>query len=135
MNTAEMKDLSVQEKRALQAEESTHQGPHYEPAVDIFETSSALIVEADMPGVVPENLDINIRDNVLTLVGRVSAVEPRWKPLYDEYGIGHYSRQFRLGQQIDQTKIAAKMRDGVLTLELPKAESAKPRKINVETVS
>jgi HSP20 family protein len=132
--TNEMKDLAVQEKKELKAEEGTHQGVYFEPSVDIYETQKELVLVADIPGATPESLDVNIRDNVLTLTARVGDADARWKPIYQEYRLGHYSRQFRLGHQIDQAKINAKIKDGVLTLTLPKAEAAMPRKITVQTV-
>jgi len=135
MTTNEMKDLQVQEKKELKKEESTHAGVFFEPNVDIFETPNALTLFADVAGATAESLEINIRDSVLTLTARATRPEGRWKPLYTEYRLGDYSRQFRLGHQIDQTKISAKIRDGVLTLHLPKAEAAMPRKISVQTSS
>jgi HSP20 family molecular chaperone IbpA len=130
----EMKDLSVQEKRELKAEESTRSGLYFEPSVDIYETASSLTLIADVSGIRSENLEVNIRDSVLTLNGHVKELDERWKPIYEEYRIGHYTRQFKLGHQIDQAKITAVIKDGVLTLTLPKAEAAHPRRIQVQTV-
>jgi HSP20 family protein len=132
---SEMKDLSVQEKKELKQEQGTHQGAYFEPSVDIYETPKELVLVADIPGSTSEQLDVNIRDNVLTLTARVGDIDPRWKPIYQEYRLGHYSRQFRIGQQIDQAKINARIKDGVLTLGLPKAEAAQPRKITIQTQS
>ena len=133
MTQNEMKDLTVQEKRELKQEEGTRVGPYFEPHVDIFETPAALTVVGDVPGAAADQLEINLRENVLTLTARVKEPDKKWRPIYEEYRIGHYSRQFRIGHQIDQAKISAKMKDGVLTLNLPKVENAQPRKIKVTT--
>ncbi len=133
MTTQEIKDLQVQEKKELKTEQPTRQGVFFEPSVDIFETQNALTLLADVPGATASDLEVNIRDNVLTLTARTKKPDPRWKPLYEEYRLGDYTRQFRLGQQIDQGKISAKIKDGVLTLHLPKAEAALPRTITVQT--
>jgi HSP20 family protein len=133
MTKNDVKDLQVQEKKELRQEEHTRPGIFFEPAVDIYETQSALTLLADVPGATAENLEINIRDSVLTLTARANRPESRWKPVYEEYRLGDYARQFRLGHQIDQAKISAKIKDGVLTLHLPKAEAAMPRKIRVES--
>jgi len=125
-------DLPVREKQSTR-EQGTHQGPYFEPAVDIFETEDALTLLADMPGVDPESIETDLRENLLTISGRVTPTEPKWKVAYGEYQVGHFIRQFRLGQQIDQLKISAQFRDGVLTLTLPKADHAKPRRIKVVT--
>ena len=132
MTQNELKDLTVQEKRELKQEEGTRQGPYFEPAVDIYETPLALTVVADVPGTVSDNLEINLRESVLALTSRVTEPAKKWRPIYEEYRVGHYSRQFRIGHQIDQAKISAKMKDGVLTLSLPKVENAQPRKIKVQ---
>ena len=132
-NANEMKELTVQEKKELKKEAQTREGLFFEPSVDIYETQKELVLLADLPGAVAENLEIDIRDSVLTLTARAKTPEGKWRPLYEEYRVGHYSRQFRLGQQIDQAKISAKVKDGVLTLNLPKAEAALPRRIAVQT--
>jgi len=104
----------------------------YTPAVDIFETESAITVLADMPGVVPENLTIDLRESVLTLVGRVPAAENRREDaILREHSSGTFMRQFTLSEAIDQSKIDARLSDGVLRVELPKVEKAKPRQISV----
>ena len=132
-NTTELKDLSVQEKRELKGEEATRQGPYFEPHVDIYETQTALTLIADLPGSRAEDLEIDVRDSVLTLTARASAPESRWRAVHEEYRLGHYARQFRVGNLVDQGKISAKMKDGVLTLTLPKIDAVVPRKIKVES--
>lgn len=125
------KDLQAREKMEVKAAgESTRDVPVYIPAVDIYESADALILVADMPGVKPENVSIDIHDNQLILRGTVSLEESgKERILIQEYGVGDYSREFSLGRTIDQSKIEAGMKDGVLTLTLPKAETMKARKI------
>jgi HSP20 family protein len=114
--------------------ENTHAGPVYTPAVDIFETEQAITVLADMPGVEPSNLTIDLRENVLTLVGRVTSTEGNKESVVlREHRSGTFMRQFTLAETIDQTKIDAQLNDGVLRLELPKVAKAKPRQIAVRT--
>ena len=111
--------------------EQTRPGPVYMPAVDIFETDGAITVLADMPGVKPDQLEIDLPDNVLTLTGRAGAAPTGETDVLREYDAGTFFRQFTLAESIDQAKIDAKLADGVLRLELPKVERAKPRQITV----
>jgi HSP20 family protein len=129
------KDLQVQEKQEVQSEaEGTRNVPIYVPPVDIYESEQALILVADMPGVSSQNVDIDLKNNELSVRGTVSQKEPQGEHmLLKEYGVGDYYRQFTIGKLIDQSKIEASMKDGVLTLTLPKAELAKPRKISVKS--
>jgi HSP20 family protein len=127
-------EMTVREKRELQRQEGTREGVTFEPNVDIYETEDALTLVADVPGATAEDIDVDLRENVLTVTAGGSRVEERWKPVYREYRSGHYLRQFRLGQQIDQARISARIKDGVLTLTLPKAESALPKRIRVDTL-
>lgn len=128
------KDIQVREKKEVQTQaETTRNIPVYIPAVDIYETQDALTLVADMPGVSPENVDIDLRDDQLTIRGTVTLEGEGETVLLREYGVGDYYRQFTLGRIIDQSKIEAAMKDGVLTLTLPKVEKAKPRKVEVRT--
>jgi HSP20 family protein len=87
-----------------------------------------------MPGVTTDNLSIDLKDNVLTLTGEVAPFEEAdEQDILIEYEIGKYHRQFNLSSVIDQSKIDAKLNDGVLRLSLPKVEKATPRKIEVKT--
>jgi HSP20 family protein len=113
-------------------ETGTYAGPYFEPRVDIYETDDALVVSADVPGAQADDIETDVRDNLLTLTAQVQKLDDRWKPLHREYRTGHYVRQFRLGQHIDQGRISAEFKDGVLTLTLPKAEKAKPRRIEIK---
>ncbi|MEJ5349502.1 MAG: Hsp20/alpha crystallin family protein [Desulfosoma sp.] len=128
------KDIQVREKQEVQTQaETTRNIPVYMPAVDILETEEALTLVADMPGVSPENVDIDIRDDQLTIRGTVTLEGEGETVLLREYGVGDYFRQFTLGRIIDQSKIEASMKNGVLTLTLPKVDKAKPRKVEVKT--
>jgi HSP20 family molecular chaperone IbpA len=126
-------DIQKSDTGAVQSvPEPTHSGPVYTPTVDIFETESAITVLADMPGVEPDNLTIDLRESVLTLVGRVPTGEnKREDVILREHCPGTFMRQFTLSEAIDQSKIDARLSDGVLRLELPKVEKAKPRQISV----
>ncbi len=127
------KDLQVQEKKEVQTpSESTRNVPLFIPAVDIYEKENALVLLADMPGVPMENVEIDLNKDQLTIRGMVAAEETEGTVLLREYAVGDYYRQFTLSNVIDQSKIEASMKDGVLKLVLPKSEAAKPRKITVQ---
>lgn len=129
-----MSEIRVKEKQEVQrAAESTRNMPVYIPDVDIYETGEALVVVADIPGASPENVDIDLRDDTLTIRATVDVYGQNERPIITEYEPGDYYRQFALGRLIDQSKIEASMKDGVLTLILPKVEKAKPRKIAIKT--
>jgi HSP20 family protein len=129
------KEIALREKDEIKKDEGepTQAGVYYSPAVDIFETEEAITVLADLPGVDKDKLDIDIEDRQLTITGLVKEPEERLQSVYTEYGIGGYTRSFRLGDTIDQSKINAALKDGVLTLVLPKADRLKPRKIEIAT--
>ena len=112
--------------------EQTRPGPVYSPAADIFESDNSITVLADMPGVNAQDIEVDLRESVLTLTGRVtSPASANEDDVLREYRTGTFFRQFTLAETIDQTKIEAKLTDGVLRLELPKVEKAKPRQITV----
>lgn len=127
-------ELQVQKKRELEnKEEATIPARVFVPAADIYEAEYDLTVILEMPGVEKKNVDINVENGVLSVEGRIDLAKYQGlQPLYTEYNIGHYSRSFRLSSKIDQNKIAAEMKDGVLSLKLPKIEEAKPRTIQVK---
>jgi len=127
------KALETVEKKELKTrEEMTTPGRYYVPYTDIYETEKALVVVMEMPGVEKNDLDIKLDKDVLTVEGRINFSKyENMKPLYTEYNVGHYRRSFTLSSEIDQEGISAGMTDGVLTLELPKAEEARPRRIEV----
>ena len=128
------KDLQVQEKQELQTQsESTRNVPIFVPAVDIYESDTDLTLLADMPGVPIENVDIDLDNDQLTIRAATDVEEEgQGTVLLREYAVGDYYRQFTLAKTIDRSKIEASMKDGVLRLVLPKAEAAKPRKIEVK---
>jgi HSP20 family molecular chaperone IbpA len=134
MTESEAKELQVSEKKELASPaEQTKAGLVFTPNVDIFETENEITLLADIPGVKPDDLTIDLKDNVLTLSGdiqnRKSEIE---KTIYSEYQMGSYYRQFSISEMIDQNKIEARVTDGVLRLALPKVEKAAPRRITVE---
>lgn len=131
---SDKQELQVREKKELTREgEPTREGPHFTPDVDIFEQDAALVLVADVPGATPDGITLDLQDDVLNLTATVRPVEPRWKPVYTEYEVGHYTRLFRLGQIVDRAKISAQVKEGILTVTLPKVEKALPRKIDVKT--
>ena len=130
---ASKQELQVQQKRELEKkEETTVPTRIFVPTADIYETPDALKVVLEMPGVDKSNVNVRLEDGVVTIEGRIDFSKYRdLQPLYTEYNIGHYSRSFRLTTKINQSKIGAEMKDGVLSLVLPKAEEAKARSIPV----
>jgi len=126
-------ELQVQEKRELEKkQESTVPARFYLPNTDIFETDQALSLVVEMPGVDKSKVDVSVEDGVLTIEGRLDFSKYEgMQPVYTEYNIGHYRRSFALSNRVDQGRISAEMKDGVLTLVLPKPEETKPRRISV----
>jgi HSP20 family protein len=102
------------------------------PEVNIFETKDGYVVEAEMPGVSKDGLEITLEGNEITLVGHRAHEAATGTPLFRERHLADYRRVFELDPAIDAGKITAKMDDGVLTLTLPKSEQVKPRKISVD---
>ncbi len=128
------KDLQVPEKKEVKSTaESTRNVPVFVPAVDIYESEQELTLLADMPGVSPDTVDIDLNGEQLTIRGTVPADGENGKMIFREYTVGDYYRQFTLSNDIDREKIQASIKDGVLRLVLPKAEAAKPRKITVKS--
>jgi HSP20 family molecular chaperone IbpA len=127
------KEIQAQLKReAPTPAEQTTAGQVFTPAVDIFETDRSITLLADMPGVEADNVTIDLQDDTLILRGNVTDELPQgMSPLFVEYETGAYVRQFSLPEVIDQSRIEAKMENGVLRLVLPKIEKATPRKITV----
>jgi HSP20 family molecular chaperone IbpA len=119
---------------ASSAPEQTRSGPVYTPAADIFEDEQAITVLADMPGVTVSDLTIDLRENVLTLVGAAKGATGSTESyVLQEFEPGTFLRQFTLAETIDQSKIDAQLTNGVLRVVLPKVEKAKPRQISVRT--
>jgi HSP20 family protein len=132
--------MAEQELQAKAKEEAPAKGERvrpgrvFLPAVDIFETPEALVLVADMPGVAADKVTADLKDNHLVISGEVSPPLKQGETMLEqEYYTGDYQREFHVGSLIDQGKIEATMKDGVLHLVLPKVEKAKPRKIEVKT--
>ena len=122
----------VEKEVVEKSDETTWAAKTYQPAVDIWETEEALVLAADVPGVTRDNVELDMRDDALTIKAQVGAdAYEGLRPLYGEYNIGNFYRRFSLGEVIDRDKISADLKDGVLTVTLPKREKAKPRQIVV----
>lgn len=127
-------EVTVQAKKESAVSEATRPGRTYLPGVDISESEDALWLWADVPGVDENSLDIRLDNDQLTIEGRVSLDEYEdLNPVYTEYNVGNFVRTFRVSESIDGERIRASVKNGVLELELPKAERARPRRIPVTT--
>jgi HSP20 family protein len=112
------------------AERTRHHERSVAPPVDIYETRDGLVVLADVPGVAQEALEVRVDNNMLTIRGHARHGVPG-EVTYREYELVNFFRQFELSDKVDQGRITADLKCGVLTLNLPKAEEAKPRQIEV----
>lgn len=130
---AESNELQVRDKQEVASPaEQTRPGVVFTPAVDIFENERQVNLLADMPGVAPDDVKIDLNDGLLSISGEVKPFEGGDESdVLTEFEIGRYYRQFTLSEVVDQGKIEAKLEDGVLRLILPKAEKAIPRQITV----
>jgi HSP20 family protein len=129
----QQQELAVREKREVAArEERTVPGRFYVPTTDVYETEDALTVVMEVPGVGREDVDIELKDDVLRVQWRIDFSKyGGMEPVYTEYGVGHWVRSFALSDKVDREGIGAQLEDGVLTLTLPKTAEAKPRCIAV----
>lgn len=112
--------------------ERTRTGRTYTPYVDIYETRDELTLVAEMPGAMADTVDVDFEGGELSIGARVEPRQPAGTQyLLEEYGAGDYFRTFRISEAVDASRISAELRNGLLTLHLPKVEAVKPRKIAV----
>ena len=130
---ANQQEVQVREKQEVEKkQEGTVPGRIFVAVADIFETDQALTVVLEMPGVNKDSVDVRVENDLLSVEGRVDFSNyAGLQPVYTEYNVGNYARSFQLSSKIEQDAISAELKDGVMTLVLPKAERAKPRKIKV----
>jgi HSP20 family molecular chaperone IbpA len=129
---AETKDVTAQEAKAVQ--EAREQEISMRPAVDIFEDETGITVHADMPGVSKDGLNLNIDSDSLSIVGNVDITLPEnMCAVYADMRSTRYERSFTLSRELDGDNIDASLKDGVLTVRIPKREEHKPRKIEIRT--
>ena len=122
--------VSSKERNPIPREETREEERYLSPPVDIYETSEGLTVVADLPGVDKADIDVRVDENILTIKGKSRHISPG-DPISSEYSLLHFFRQFQLGEGVDQEKIFADLKHGVLSIQLPKAEKVKPKKIKV----
>ncbi len=133
MNASEPRELQAKTKQAAAPASPNSPELVFTPPVDIFETEKELTLLADMPGVKPDDLSIDLKADTLTLSGEIAPFEEaEEEDILIEYEIGRYHRQFTLPEVIDKDRIDAKLENGVLRLGLPKMEKAAPRQIMVK---
>ncbi len=131
--SAAAQELAVRDKKELVSkEEKTVPGRYYVPYADIYETDDALTVVMEMPGVEKKDVSVDHENDVLRIDGQIDFTKYQgMEPVYAEYNIGNYTRSFTLSDKIDKEGINAQLEDGVLTLTLPKAKQAQPRRISI----
>ena len=126
-----MAETTVPTKREESVPSTREEGRTLSPPVDIFENEEGLVVVADLPGVDKKDVDVRVEDNLVTIKAKtneISSVEPQ----YREYQLLDFLRQFQLGDVVDQDRIKAELKHGVLIINLPKKEQAKPKQITVD---
>jgi len=123
-------DMADTQERTTQPEDTRTRERYVAPAVDIYEMPEGLVVIADVPGVTPDHFDVRVDNHILTIWGQAAHGLPA-EPTYREYELVNYFRQFDLSAKVDESKIAADLKHGVLTLTLSKVAEAQPRKIAV----
>lgn len=118
----------------LEAESVSETRFVFTPPIDIHETDEGLILQADLPGVSLETLELQVQDNKLTLFGRVQPFVPdAAQPIHQEFEVGDFLRSFILSGEIDHERISAKLNQGVLTVILPRMPQSEPRRIQVNS--
>lgn len=123
------KEIAKQDEKNI---EKTRELYEAMPAVDIYENEDEILVHADMPGVVKENISVDIDNGTLSISG-VRQLKTEGPATYEEFSDVEYVRSFSVPQTIDVEKVEAELKNGVLRLHLPKSEAAKPRQIEIKT--
>jgi HSP20 family molecular chaperone IbpA len=120
------------EKVPSEGPETTTGRRIYRPLTDIVETAEGMTLMLEMPGVAAEDVDVTLEKRVLTIRGKVQPTQPETVQLaYAEYGEGDFERAFTMSEDFDPDKISASVSNGVLTVTLPRAAEAQPKKITV----
>ena len=128
-------ELTTQDTRDLTTSngDANRRAMAFTPAVDIFERDETTVIMADMPGVAPDDVDVTLERQILTLRGKVKPYAPEgYRLLSSEYRVGDYIRVFTLSDEVDQARIDAEFKNGVLRLELPRSPETQPKKISVK---
>jgi len=119
-------------EKNLQTREETRSSEKYiKPAVNIIETAEGLMLTADIPGASKDALEVSVEKGILTISAPAALTMPG-QPVYTEFELASYYRQFSIPETLDQQKAKADFVNGILTLQIPKAEVAKPRRIEVK---
>ena len=129
---AEVNQLVKKEAQEVSTPEATRGGMYYTPHVDIYETGDEVVLQCDMPGVKPQDLDLRFEKDQLALYGRVLPRQTPAEYVGEEYGVGDFYRSFTIAPEIDSERISAEYREGVLTVHLPKQERVKLKRIAVK---
>ncbi|WP_318557234.1 Hsp20/alpha crystallin family protein [Geobacter anodireducens] len=120
------------DERNVQAREETRSNERYiRPAVNIIEDTEGLVLTADIPGAAKESLDVNVEKGILTINAPARHTVPGTSA-YREFELASYYRQFTIPESLDHEKAHADYANGILTLRIPKAEVAKPKRIAVQ---
>jgi HSP20 family protein len=126
-------EITAKEKQPVEGQEKTRAGRFFLPKVDIYEFDDSIKLWVDMPGVKEGDVEVTLKEGVLTITGTVSTeAYAKLSPLYTEYNVGNYFRQFELHEDIDDKRIGASMKNGVLELTLPKGEPVQARRIEIK---
>lgn len=127
------KDLQKREARQPVEAERVQKPPVFTPAADVFETQAGAVLLVDLPGCDEGSVNVTVEEGVLTITAHPKHEEfPNHELTYSEYRTGDFERSFSVSELIDTGKIEATVKDGVLRLNLPKVEAAKPKKIAVK---
>lgn len=103
---------------------------YFQPATDVREAGEELILHFDMPGVSSRNVELTVEKGILIVTGKADP-EQQGNAVYRETRIGDYRRVFSLNDTVDAERINAEMKDGILTVRIPKSEKAKPKRIPI----
>jgi HSP20 family protein len=131
---ADIVNTPAKDRQDVTRAEATYSGPQFAPRVDIYETEKELTLFADVPGVGPKDVDLHYEKGELVLRGKVQPPPPDpSRLLLEEYEVGDFYRVFTIHESIDAGKIEAEVKNGVLTVHLPKVEAVRPRQIKIKT--
>jgi HSP20 family protein len=135
MSTAQQEDLQQKEQQQLSTEsrpQSAQSRRFATPLVDIESTQDGYVLYAEMPGVSKDGIEVTVENGDLLIVGHRRPLEVSGEPLYRESRLYDFRRVYELDPSIDTSRISARIENGLLIVNLPKAEKVKPRRIEVE---